>query len=374
MSMSPKQDCSQISDDTCDLLVTGTGRLSRAVCYSLAAVREVACNVLVAGRDASRVAELIAIARGRAVAFDSHFSFSGTTLTWDDANMLEDLLASTRPRVVFHTASLQSPWALCDCTSSWSGLVRRVGFGITLPLQAVLAVRLATALRNASPNSILVNACYPDAVNAVIVGCGLSVLCGIGNIDILATSIRSNLPRASRAEYKVIGHHFNVAAISAGDFSHLPLLFLADHNQVLAEDTWRLVRSLACIHGPELNHLTGAAAVTLLITLLTSGVADLHLPGPAGRLGGYPMRLSRGSLSFALPGTLSMASAERFNEAAAERDGVVISTRGEVVFTNYSPGKCSTTSNTIPVRWYVQELEQILEVLLALRDDLPVVN
>lgn len=357
-------------DKRCDLLITGTGRLARAVCYSMTAVRDTSAKIIIVGRDAPALDELVAVARGRAVAYDSQFSFSGQHLILDAGGRLEEFLAIAQPRIVLHTASLQSPWEFSRTRTAWSRLVHEAGFGITLPLQAVLVARLATALQKFSPGSLLINACYPDAVNALLARLQLPILCGIGNIEILATVARSNLPANSRSGCKIIGHHFNLAAISRGERTQLPRLYLDNGVPVPAEQLWEMLSPLTVIHGPEMNQLTGATAVKLLLALLSRGVAELHLPGPAGLLGGYPMCLRNGVLSLSLPSGASAVSAEQFNEEAAARDGVVVAKTGEVTLTNLHHATALNSIGKIPVRWRAEELEDIATAFISWRNKL----
>lgn len=334
----------------------------------MAAVRDTIAKVFIVGRDAAGLDELVAVASGRAVAFDSQVSFSGQHLILDASGRLEEFLAMAQPRIVLHTASLQSPWEFSGPRTGWSQLVHKAGFGITLPLQALLVVRLATALEKFSPGSVLINACYPDAVNALLARLHLPILCGIGNIEILATVIRSNLPIYSRSACKIIAHHFNLAAISRGEWSQLPRLYLGDGVPVPAEQLSEMLSPLRVIRGPEMNQLTGATAVKLLLALLSRGVGEFHLPGPAGLLGGYPMSLANGLLSFSLPRGASVASAEQFNEEAASRDGVVVAKTGEITLTNLH--HAAPRRGKIPMRWRAEELEDIAAALLSWRERL----
>src|ERR1700733_3733164 len=119
-----------------DVLITGSGRLARAVAYSLATVRDYNIQVLLVARCSDAMKEVVTVARARATAFGSQIAFAGIVSDFASVPAMDDVMSSYRPRLILHTASLQSPWDITKpSTSRWADLVHRSGFGLTLPLQ-----------------------------------------------------------------------------------------------------------------------------------------------------------------------------------------------------------------------------------------------
>ncbi|MBG0828718.1 potassium transporter TrkA [Planomonospora sp. ID67723] len=294
------------------LAVIGTGGLARAVCYALAVTGPPA-QVTVIGRDPARTAEVCHISMVRAALAGSGATFRPVT------GPLPEALATAAPAGVLLAASSQSPWESLGSPSAWTSLLRRGGFGLTLPFQAEAALRAGTALADAAPASWFVNACFPDAVNPVLAACGVPVLCGIGNAGLLAASLQTALGLADQRELQVLAHHVHLhAPASPEDEARVW------HRGRPLADVGTLLAAQRAAQRTELNHVTGLTAARVLGCLLTGGDLDTALPGPLGLPGGYPVRLTAGRLDLRLPPGLDRAEAVAFNQRSAVRDGVVV--------------------------------------------------
>jgi hypothetical protein len=86
--------------------------------------------------------------------------------------------------------------------------------------------------------------------------------------------------------------------------------------------------------GRDTHELTAAATAHAVRALLSDEPVATHAPAPGGRPGGYPVRLSRGSIELDLPDWLDESAAVDVNERAARWDGIErIEPDGTVVFT-----------------------------------------
>lgn len=302
-----------------DLLVTGAGSLARATLLALSLLSGPITTVAIAARDTDRLHWLARAVRARgALDVTSHVVY------WDDPRSLADLVTRTRPRVVLHTASRQSAWTLGG-DDPWSAVVRTVGYGATLPLQAVLAHRLGRALVEHSPSARFVNACFPDAVNPVLANRGIPVACGIGNVAILAALAAVELGATS-----LVAHHAHIAAAIAERRPSVPLAAWRGDARIDAEATAWLAS--ARLPGDErLNDITGATAVPLIHSLVDDNCTYRgHAPGPGGLCGGYPIKVTSGAVELDLPSGMSRAEAEAHNRAAAELDGLTVTAGGRI--------------------------------------------
>ena len=174
-----------------DLLVLGTGSLARQSVYALAPHATRPLTVCIAGRDATAASEVAQLCNMRANTGGAGHRFQSHAFPWNDMAAAAELLQSIRPRAILHASSLQSPWSLQWSASEWSRVVHRGGFGLTLPLQAALLIFLLQAVRQACVAPLIVNACYPDWVNAATQWCDYAVFCGTGNVGILESVVRT---------------------------------------------------------------------------------------------------------------------------------------------------------------------------------------
>jgi hypothetical protein len=76
------------------------------------------------------------------------------------------------------------------------------------------------------------------------------------------------------------------------------------------------------LEGRDAQGLTAAAAVAVVEGLLSEAPVAGHVPAPAGRPGGYPVRLSRAGIELDLPASITEADAIVLNARAATWDGV----------------------------------------------------
>jgi hypothetical protein len=297
------------------LVVFGTGSLAHATCDALATLSPEPVDVVVVGRDREKAGAVCYLAGTRA-------ALSGTGVTFrpavaDSEVDFADVLAGTRPAGVYVCASHQSPWERVTAPSAWTDLLAHAGFGLALPLHADLAARAGRAIATHAPGAWLVNACFPDAVNPVLAAMDIPVLCGIGNVGVLAASLQAALGLPDQSRLRLLAHHIHLHA------PHAP----ADEARAWLDDAPRtdvtaLLATQRATDRRQLNRVTGLTAGLILSALLTGATTDTHAPGPNGLPGGYPVRLAAGRVSLRLPPGVDEAEAVEFNEIAARRDGV----------------------------------------------------
>ena len=200
-----------------DVVLFGTGSLAQSVTYSMATmVASTPLRVLIVGRSRDDGEEVASVAQGRAGATAQPHVFDTVTANWADVSVAGDILHTHRPTVTIVAASEQSPWELADESNGWAQLVKKGGFGLTLPFNASLASQVFRAANATEPRPFFINACYPDAVNGLLAALGPSDrLIGIGNAAII-----ESLYRAASGHLKtvrVVAHHRHLGELSAGD-------------------------------------------------------------------------------------------------------------------------------------------------------------
>ncbi len=343
------------------LVVIGTGSLARSTCLALASLTDRPLRVVVVGRTRAAVHDVVHVCAVRSSLTGGPVRFEGEVAA--DHRAWPSVMASARPRGVLLAASTQSPWEGTDTPSAWTEVVSRAGFGLTLPFHCELAVPAAQAAESAG--AWFVNACFPDAVNAVVTRLGLPVLCGVGNVATLAAHLRLALGVDVPDRLHVVAHH-----------RHLH----PDDDEARAWLDGEPVPRVGDLLAPgrstdrrRLNDVTGATAAQLLAALLGDEMRADHCPGPHGLAGGYPVHAGQGTVALRLPPGTSADEAITVNERAAVRDGVAV-LDGQVHLTRLD-GADEVAADLrvpldLPARIAVGDLVALREHLSSLRDHL----
>src|SRR5690606_23563931 len=121
-----------------DIAIIGTGSLARSICYTLPLISKRALKITVIGRSVKAAKEVATIGNVRSQLADSKVFFTSREIDWENKQSLNKTLIGIQAKIILLASSLQSPWEFSNTHSKWSTLVRKGGFGITLPLQAFL--------------------------------------------------------------------------------------------------------------------------------------------------------------------------------------------------------------------------------------------
>jgi hypothetical protein len=308
---------------------------------------------------------------------DNGVRFTGGVINWESPSGLLDGIAQHSPRLVFHTASLQSPWELLGDVpdTPWKRLVWSAGIAITLPMQALLAWRVATAVRRIDPAPLLVNACCPDWVNPMLRQQGLPVTCGTGNIAMFTGFLKVRYPPPMHRVW-VIGHLYHFFKIMGKPHSDIqgPRVWLdgieVPDVEVTLSDCFGQLREVNA-HGKIINELVGAASAQTLLGLLADEPLNTHVPGPNGLPGGYPVSINKGRLELDLPLDCSLAEAIDLNlQGAYDMGAAIIDPDG---FTAFSPTAQYALAEYVPALaegFHIEDLSNACAKIVQLRTEL----
>jgi hypothetical protein len=342
------------------IVVVGSGSFARAVSYSLATELRGPAEVLVLARDPAKAAEVAFVSAARAGVSGVPAGFRGGTL---DRGALDDVLGAARPEVLIHCVSQQSPWERSAAPSAWTRLVQTAGFGLTLPLQAALVLDVAESLSRVAPDCLLINACFPDAVNPVLGAHELPVFCGAGNIATLAACVQTALGRADQSGLNLLAHHANLHA--PDDPADEARLWC---DGVERQDVTELLRPMREADRAELNQIGGHAAARLAAGLLAEPDTEVatHLPGPLGLPGGYPVLVTAKRIELRLPHGIDAATAIDWNQGMAVHDGVQVRD-GRVAFPSHTAETLRAHLPALADGYPVRDIRSAGEELLELR-------
>jgi hypothetical protein len=300
------------------LWIVGSGSLAQAVCQSLSVIAADPTSVTVVARSEQAADGISYVANTRARLHGAPIEFRSRTLSLGSPEPLAELAGQLAPDVVLNTASYQSPWEHQRSPSAWTGLTKAAGLGLTLPLQATIAKRVAQGLAWGAPKCKFLNASFPDAVNPVLSSLGLSPFAGIGNVGLIAATLQSRLGLVDQEGLQVLAHHWH----------------LATPRDTREARVWRDGERVSDVTGllceqrstPRhcLNPATGHTAALLLRNLARGASFAANLPGPLGLPGGYPVQIGDSTISLRLPEELSREEAIAWNQEFAARDGATV--------------------------------------------------
>ncbi|WP_280714321.1 hypothetical protein [Kitasatospora sp. MAP5-34] len=346
--------------------------MTETTCRALALTARCPLRVAVLGRSRSWVADLTAMANAVSGAAGTRVVFVPDTIDWDSDTDLREKLDTYRARLVFQTASLQSPWEFLGVTEEtrWKELVWEAGNAIILPMQVALVKRVAELVRSADQAPLLVNACFPDWVNPILRHLGLPISCGIGNVAMFASCLKAHYPTE---RLQVVGHLYHFFKILGTNHSEVdgPRVWIDDREVPDVERTLKPVfHDLRSVNarGKLVNEIVGAVSAEVLLALLSDSVIATHVPGPNGLPGGYPVRIGAGRVELDLPDGCDEAAAVALNSQGAYDMGAgVIDADGFSRFSSTAEGLLKPYTPRFAAGFHIDELDQACAELTALR-------
>ncbi len=303
------------------IFLTGTGALAKAIIDALTAAPIYNLHVHIYSRDHAKSKWLAEIGNTRSFAFNTGQVYSAGEVDWQSDLPLSAEMERIKPFAVVHTASLQSMWSLAQ-HNKWSELVKRGGYGTTLPLQCMLAGKIARSVAAMQDPPLLINCCYPDVVNYVLSKCGMNIFSGIGNIAIIDALLSTRLQHG----YRMLANHFHVQELirQPAERKELPRLWI-EKKEI---DTTRIFQPLQLINDPLLNSITALSCANLLSCILDEKDRLLHLPGPQGLPGGYPVNIVKGKIEAIGTGILQTKEEQSWNKRILEKEGLLFADEG----------------------------------------------
>ncbi len=308
----------------------GTGDLGRRIAERLS-VGGTAARILFAGRDAARAAPLAALLDACG---DCVVSF--TELDALDQAACERLLRAARPDVVVQAACHISPWRVAAVEAPRARRVVRAGFAAQLPFQIPCVRTVMMAAREIGYAGPVVNCSYPDATNSMLAAEGLAPTVGIGNVGMMQARVEAALRREGAAAplVRLLAQHGQTVSVVTHEPlapGLRPLVFVGEEGARRDELAYRGEPIPWSI---DTNALAAAAAVRAIRALLPDGEpARVSVPGPLGLPGGYPVRLSRGSVDLDLPPGVSLEESVRYQLDVGRLDGLAELREGVAVWT-----------------------------------------
>ena len=352
----------------CDILVSGTGYYAEILLADLAATARTPLSVVIGGRNKDRIKWLVEACRARAANYGTMVSFTGVGLDSSSADTIAETLAKLNPRVVVQSASAQSPWRVDNGENDWSILVAKAGFGLTIAFNALLSFRTATALGKLGLSTHFVNTCYPDGVNQLLCQAGLPITTGVGNIGIFSSIMGGRVPFEQRQDLRVLAHHRHIVEWRrpGKQRSGAPIrAWIGDREMTDIDEMTRDIQ----LPYRELNIISAANAVPVLLALAGEGARRAHVPGPAGLSGGYPVVVDSNGVVLDLPPGVTEQEAVEWNQQFEQADGVSIR-ESRVIYADRVRDLVAQHSAELAKGFAVTDVEEAAKALDELRNRL----
>jgi hypothetical protein len=353
----------------CDILLVGTGAFAARIAFDIAATAAKPVRVLVAGRNAERLAWIKLAANTRAAIFHRPASFESARIALATPEAIAQSLAGTAPAVVVQAASIQSPAAMHATDTGWARAIQEGGPGLTGPFQALLSSRVGRAMAKFAPDGRFINCCYPDVVNGILAAEKLPLACGVGNVAILAHMFEGDLGYREPGRVQVVAHYETlspfreVAADRVG--KRAPRVWIEGQE---IDGVFDRFAHLKLTRQPVID-ISGGTGVPIMFAFV--GHADYrgHAPGPFGLPGGYPIAVQNRTLALDLPSGLSREEAVAWNRSFEERRGLVVE-GGRVRFMGPARDVLARHDKALADGFAVDDLEAVCVEMGRLRDAL----
>jgi len=311
------------------LLLISLGKLTGAVLEG--AVRSGAFErIVVAGRNPDAARARVHNARIGA-AIEGRFPVVEAVHLDINAPGAGRVLAGVAPDLAFAAPSLMPWWALDRLDGELGDRVRAVPFAGFMAFHLAPMLRLRAAWDESGLRCPWIGASYPDVVNAVLARTGPAPTCGIGNVAEIVPKIRFAVAAATgcdpaACDVRLVAQHaleyFVYSDGPRGDRPPYRLSVTLDGRDLTAVAQERLFEPFPIPYDLDFNRITASAALTVLRALLGDAEVPEHVPAPGGRLGGYPVLVSRHGVRLSLPAAWTEDDALATNTASLPWDGI----------------------------------------------------
>ena len=250
---------------------------------------------------------------------------------WNSEQTTETI-ARFQPDIIFCAATLQRWGAINTLPPASRKRLYQAQIGPWLPLHLVPVYKLMQAVQKTGLAPKVINATYPDVIHPVLGKVGLAPTTGIGdlanNIPALrkSVSIKLGVPVAQVEIRLVAQHHVSYWMSRKGNSDGAPFHFIALVNgkDVTADLSISTLFDLlpGQLKRTSGNLMTATSAQVVFVDMVNNTGAVVHVPGPNGLPGGYPVRVGKDGVQVDLPPGISLDEAISINATAQQFDGI----------------------------------------------------
>ncbi len=329
------------------VLITGsTGAVGTYAAYFMAR-QGLANKLYLCSRDVQRVSTVVHNARVIAIMEEHDLDVRGLECDLLNPEMASEQLNQIKPTLIINSATLLSLYPFFPSLKKRQKRMNFVaGFAHTLPKDLAILWPFMKAVKEASPETLVVNLAAPDLGNAILKKINLSPTIGAGTIDSTVQGIRLAVSRReaippSQLDIRMVAHHA-IRRFPPGEVPFILRIYRSGEDITGSFNLEELIEEAADVSGvetmttPVTNNaaITAASAVATARALLADREIIRHAAGVNGQVGGTPVRLGLKRAQVVLPEDIEPHEAARVNEAGMRMTGVDhIDEVGTVTFT-----------------------------------------
>jgi hypothetical protein len=280
-------------------------------------------------------------------------------LNLKDVDETARFLKEIEPDLIFNSSCLHPFWRfeedLAPDKSHKITEASRVGFCAALPWRLILPFKLMQAVKKSGINThVLISNDPCEVINPMLSRVGLAPTAGIGDFAHAIQPIR----RVVSTKFKVpmrsvkvyfIGHHaivhlFQRRMVPPRSTYYLKVMvgdreitkeWSAEDILLAAVGGARTADGRCAVPIGHDHRYTASIVVGDMLALLNDTEEIRHSPGPAGHIGGYPVRLSAKGAEIVLPEEIMLDQAIKMHEKAQKAEGIeAIKDDGTVILTD----------------------------------------
>lgn len=352
-----------------NLFIIGSGYLAKSIVTELSCSGVITnANIFIFSRNLNNSNWLCTIGNVRSSIYINSVKFHPEIIDWNSSNYLVDKINELRPILIINTSSLQSMWSLNN-KSKWSDLILKTGYGLTLPLQYYIANKVATSISNSFNPPVFINCCYPDCVNYLLNKKGHKIYSGIGNIGIIELVLSGIILKSQ--QYRMLATHYHVQELlkDSKERIHFPKLFF---NGEEYQDSSQIFGKISLVNNHYINSITSSHCIKLLDSILNEKSCTLHLPGPNGLIGGFPVTISKGLITSIGTGISSLEKEEIWNRNSLSNEGLVFQ-EDKVCFSDLTYDSLVKVSHDLAVGFDYTDIDYYVDEFIELKNNLAII-
>lgn len=283
------------------VMIVGYGSTGKYVLDMLVRLREFEdCEITIVSRTSEEEAgKRINLTLVSAGIFGNYPKVKYMACDINDTERLSGIISSVEPDVIAYTGRYMKGFKYGEFSYP-----NEIGYGVWTPMSAVLSAKLMKAVKKAGLETRVINTSYGDAVSPLLAAYGLAPYTSAGNLNHLIPRIArayetlTGVP-AEETEVTFVGSHYANTYISKEGTAKgsAYLLDIKGNTKVDDDEIFRRC-GIPTASGPERNIMIASDVVMLIRYMLekSNNVYKIHVPGPFGKIGGYPVLFQKGEM------------------------------------------------------------------------------
>lgn len=256
-----------------------------------------------------------------------------------DVDRTAETLAAVKPDIIAYTARF-----IKGVKYGRYSYPNAIGYGAWIALALPLIHKLMLAVKRSGVEARVINSSFPDGVCPALKSAGLAPFCGAGNLNHLIPRIKMAVAAYKKVppgavEVTMIGSHFlntyvSREASAKGSPYFMSCAVNGERLTGLSDEKIFKMSNISTASGPPRNMMIASDIVKIIQATLFDENYRMHVPGPLGLCGGYPVRVGAGGVEFDLPPGVTLEEAEAINKKSLAFDGIENIAGGTVYFTS----------------------------------------